>query len=692
VETRRTFCRVCHAACPLDADVDVRLDTVLAVRGVADDPVFGGYTCSKGRELPAQLRHPDRLRHPLLRTTTGFEPIDGPSLFDELASRLGPIIDERGPRAVATYTGTGAFQSSTALAVTKAWHRAIGSPSFYTSVTIDQPAKVTAPHRLGAWEAGYHGFADADVVLAIGYNPMVSSYGPPGGVPGTNPFTTLRAARKAGLTLIVVDPRRTELAVQADLFLQIRPGEDASLLAGIIHAVLAEGLHDQAFCAEWVGDLGALRAAVAPFTTAHVAQRCGIRAEEVRRAAQLFGRGSRGTATTGTGPNMAPHSSLTEHLALVLNTICGRVNRAGDRIDAGCFLAPPARRRAQAVPPTDPRTGPPSRIRGLRGYHDELPTAALAEEILMPGPEQVRALIVSGGNPVVAWPDQELTVRALRDLELLVVLDHRMTATARLAHAVVPPRLSLERADVPHVMDRWFPAPYTNYTPAVVAADGDVYAEWEVFWELARRLDAPMQLGGGAVPFDVRPTDDELLDLIYAGSRMPLAEMRRERGVIHPDRALVAEPAEDTSARFTVAPLDVIAELAALRDGADEVRPFRLVSRRLKSVLNSAGTDAARNRAYLHPDDMADLGVAVDDLVTITSARSSIVAPATAAPDVRRGVVSIAHGWDAAPTNRLVSTSEGSDPVTGMPVQSAIPVSITKSCPSTEQGASWSSV
>src|SRR5205807_9810492 len=120
--------------------------------------------------------------------------------------------------------------------------------------------------------------------------------------------------------------------------------------------------------------------------------------EELRQAAALFGRGTRGTATTGTGPNMAPHSSLTEHLALVLNTICGRVNREGDRIDAGSFLSPPSRRRAQAVPPTDPRTGPPSRIRGLRGYHDELPTAALAEEILTPGPGRVRALIVSGGN------------------------------------------------------------------------------------------------------------------------------------------------------------------------------------------------------------------------------------------------------------------------------------------------------
>jgi len=88
--------------------------------------------------------------------------------------------------------------------------------------------------------------------------------------------------------------------------------------------------------------------------------------------------------------------------------------------------------------------------------------------------------------------------------------------------------------------------------------------------------------------------------------------------------------------------------------------------------------------------DMAELGVVDDELVAITSDRASIVAVVAGAPELRRGVVSIAHGWTDAPTNRLVSTSDGHDPITGMPVQSAIPVTVTKCHPSTEQGASWS--
>jgi anaerobic selenocysteine-containing dehydrogenase len=403
---------------------------------------------------------------------------------------------------------------------------------------------------------------------------------------------------------------------------------------------------------------------------------------------------------------MAPHSSLTEHLAGVLNTVLGRVNREGERIESGWFLAPDLPRRAQVVPPRPPATGPPSRVRGLRGYNGEMPTAALAEEILTPGEGRVRALVVSGGNPVVAWPDQELTLQALRDLELLVVLDHRMSATAELAHYVVPPRLSLERADVPHLMDMWFAAPYTNYTPAVVTAEGDVFAEWEVFWHLAARLGTPLRLGGREVPMDRLPTDDEMLDLAYARARLPMEEIRRQRGVVHEDRALVVQPAEpDAAGRFAVAPADLMVELstvageetsaAVIPTFRPDAYPFRLVSRRLKAVLNSLGPElpvlrarGTTNHAHMHPDDLADLGLAEGDLVEITSPRASLVGVVAAAPDVRRGVVSMAHAWGGtsvtdekvrdvgAPTNRLVSTSAGHDPVTGMPVQSAIPVRV----------------
>ncbi|HEX9260793.1 MAG TPA: molybdopterin-dependent oxidoreductase, partial [Acidimicrobiales bacterium] len=594
---------------------------------------------------------------------------------------------------------------------TQMWHRAIKSPSFHTSITIDQPAKSTAPARIGWWEAGFNSFRSSDVSLAVGYNPLVSGFAPQGGLQGTNPFVELRRAKARGLKLIVVDPRRTELASFADLFLQVVPGEDASLLAGLLNVILSEGLHDLEFCDGHVDQLAELMAAVAPFTPDYVAERCGITEEEVVRAARMFAAGPRGIAGTGTGPGMAPRCSLTEHLVIALNVVCGRVNREGDRVNNPGVLVGdrPFRAQVMAARPEALTRGEPSRFRNLHGFRGQMPTNALADEILERGEGQVKALVVIGGNPAVAWPDQAKTMAAMRELDLLVVLDHRMTPTAKEAHYVLGSKLALERADVTHIMDPWFEEPYVNHTPAVVEADPEVLNEWELIWELSRRMSVTVELPGGPLPTDRKPTDDEVIELVYPTSRVPLADVRAAGGGrIHPDLEVVVEPAEPgATARFTVAPPDIVAELAEVRveRSSAEILPgyepehhtYRLTSRRLKTVLNSLGPElpglkakGSTNFAYMHPDDLTDLGAADGDLLEIASPRGRILGVAAASPDLRRGVVSMAHSWGdgrmhdeavrdiGSPTNRLVDNASGWDVVTGQAVQSAIPVSVRR--------------
>jgi anaerobic selenocysteine-containing dehydrogenase len=705
----RSFCRICHAACPID--VEISDGRAVRIHGVADDPLFEGYTCIKGRQLPDQLHHPDRLRHPLRRTSDGrFEEVTSSDALDEIADQLRQIIAEHGPRAVASYTGTGGYQNAPSHPVAAAFHKAIGSVSYYTSVTIDQPMKATSMLRFGMWEAGLQNFTDADVLMAIGYNPMVSGFAPYGGLQGSNPFTTLRRRRDEGLKLVVVDPRRTELATQADIHLQIRPGEDPTLLAGMLNLILSDGLHDAAFCDRWVDldQLDRLAAAVSPFSVDVVAERCGVAAGDVEAATHLFAAGPKGTAGSGTGPSMSPHPSLMEHLILCLNAVLGRVMREGEVIEAGSLLQPAAPNRAQVVGPYDPLRGPVSRFRGLRGYLGEMPVTTLAQEITPPGDGQVRALIVNGGNPVAAWPDQTRTLEAMRELDLLVVIDHRMTQTAEFADFVLAPRLSLERSDVPPFMDRWFRAPYATYTEAVLEPVGDLLNDWEVYWELAERLGVSITLPGGDIPSGTRPTDDEVLDLVYARSRVPLDEVRARRGTVLHDRAMVVAPPDpDADGRFQVGLADMLDEIgvvaaettsAEIVDGFDPaVHRFRLISRRLKSHLNSLGGElpglrrkATTNHAFMHPEDMAELGIVDDDVVEIESPRASILGVARAADDLRRGVVSMAHSWGSStgddskvrdigsPTSRLIDVEAGFDPITGQAVQSSIPVSVRR--------------
>ena len=708
--THKSFCRFCHACCALDVDVDD--GRVVQVRGDRDNPMFRGYTCIKGRELPAQHNHPDRLLSSLRRKSDEHEPVSSEVALDEIAERLRRIIDEHGPRSVAVYCGTGAYQCATGLSVAKAWMKGLGSTSFYSSVTIDQPAKVVVGSQIGMWQGGIQSFSSADVVMMIGNNPFISSFSPQGTVPAFSAADKLRTERRRGLKLICIDPRRTELAKQADLHLQPVPGEDPTLLAGLLRVVFTESLYDGEFCDRYVEGVEALRDAVEHYDLDYVSSRTGVPAEQIEAAARMFAEGPRGIAGTGTGPSMAPHSTLMEHLVASLNVVCGRMNREGDRIVNPGVLSPKQTYKAQVLPASVMqqimRAGDEPRVRGIAPMLGEQPTSSLPEEIMTEGEGQIRALITIGGNPVVAFPDQLKTLEAFEELELNVTHEVQMSATARVCDYVVASTLSLERADVPTTVDPWFEEPYTQYTEAVVEAPGDVMSEWEFVYGLAQRLGTPIELPGGALDLENKPTTDEVLDLLYSRSRVPLSEVReREGGQIYDlgeTTVQAADPAAD--GRFTVAPPDRIAELAEVRiertsaeqvAGFDpELHTFRLISRRLRHVLNSTGQNidglrkkGGTNFAYMHPDDLVALGLRDGDLVDIASPRASIRGVVAPAEDLRPGIVSMAHAWGGtpaddgsvreigSPTGRL-SDLRSFDPVTGIPCMSAIPVSVKR--------------
>ena len=706
-QTKKSYCRFCHAYCAIE--VDVADNRVVAVRGDRSNPVYGGYTCIKGRQMPEQHNHPERLRSSRKRQPDGsFVAISSARALDEIAEILTRIIATHGPRAIASYNGTYAFQNSAALAVARAWHQGIGSPSYYTSVTIDQPAKFIAPSRHGVWAGGNHGFEAADVVMIIGNNAVVSMYSPFGGLPPFNPAKRLRDAKRRGLKVICVDPRRTEVARDADLHLQIRPGEDPTLLAGMLRVIFEEGLHDRTFCAAHVDGVDALRDAVGPFTPDYVERRTHVPAQQMITAARLFARGPRGCATAGTGPDMAPHPNLTEHLVLSLNTVCGRYNREGDLVPNPGILTAVTPRRAQAISPVPAwGSGPRSRVRGLGQVFGEMPSAALNDEILEPGEGQIRALISVGGNPVVAWPDQLKTLRAMEALELNVSIDIKMSATAKLAHYVIAPKLSLERADATVLTDSWYEQPYAHYTEPVIEPGFDVIEEWEFFWGMAHRMRTPINLPGGPLDLDVKPTKFEVLEKVTAGARVPLAEVRRyPGGHVFDDVRVVVEPPDPTKAgRLQLAPEGIVEELRAVRaepvaaDGGYGVRggafSHRLISRRLRHVYNSSARDLSLSRAkgttnpaYMNAADLTALGLASGDLVEISSDHAAILAVAEATDEVPSGVVSMAHAWGDTPehdgqvreigstTNRLVSNERDYDPITGMARQSAIPVNV----------------
>ena len=547
--THTTICRFCHAYCGIE--VDVADNHVLAVRGDRDHAISQGFTCEKGRQLPNQHHDPHRLRATLRRATDGsFAEVPSETAMDEVAARLQDIVAEHGPRAVALYNGTKSW-SNVSFALGLSWLNGIGSPSFYSTVTVDQPAKLMAGALHGYWQGGYHRIQQSDVVLFVGTNPLQSFLTEGIKLPCPNALVALRAEVQRGLDVIVIDPRRTETAQHAAIHLAVKPGEDPTLLAGMVRLIIAEELYDRAFVAEHGSRFEELRAAVEPFTLDYVERRAGVAADAVAAAARRFARGPRGAAVAGTGPNMAPHPLSTEMLVCVLNTLCGRYGRAGDEVNHAGVLGAGYQPREGALPPREfwgyleqPR------VRGLRTLNWEQPSAALCDEILTPGDGQVRALICNGGNPAVAFPDQEKVVRALESLDLLVCLDVHLGPTARLADYVFGCKLSLEKPDYTRHLEWYFPMPFAQYTPAIIEAEGDVIDEWELFWGLAHRMRVPLELGRAPlgppvahprpVDIDTKPTTDELMEIEAADARVPAG-----RGEAVPERARVRGGARD---------------------------------------------------------------------------------------------------------------------------------------------------
>jgi anaerobic selenocysteine-containing dehydrogenase len=348
-----------------------------------------------------------------------------------------------------------------------------------------------------------------------------------------------------------------------------------------------------------------------------------------------------------------------------------------------------------------------------------LPTPALADEILTPGEGQVRALFCNGGNLAVAVPDQIKLVTALKSLELLVVLDVRMTATARLAHYVFGCKLSMEEPDYTRHQEFFGHFPFAQYSPAFIQPEFDVIDEWELFWGMAHRMRVPMSLGrsnlggrpvpGRPVDIEHKPTTDELMEIEAGDARIPLSQVKQYPGgqIFEEAWATVAPRGADAAGRFDLAPGLFLEDLRRVHaepvtsSGAyreDESFTHRLISRRMREVYNSTGVHLAAlnskgpgNPAYMNPDDMRAAGIKSGDMVEIESSHGRIVAIARAEDGLRKGVISMSHSWGDLPeyesqdapqggtcTNRLIADDSDFEPLVGMCRQSAIPVNVRR--------------
>ena len=709
--TIKTFCRNCGAQCSME--IDVESGRMLRARPDGSVSPYGGYMCPKG--LAAVELHNGmeaRLTSSLKRDASGGHvPIASETALDEVGAQLATILAEHGPRAIAFYHGTGAYRSVLGNLLERAFVAEIGTPNFFSSMTIDQSAKWVTMARMGTFASGRHQMRDADVILLAGGNPLVSHQGVPFALAETvAPARAFEAAKARGCKIIIIDPRRTETARYADLLIQPLPGHDAEIFASIAHIMLRDGTYDKEFAARWCIQLDELSAALSPFTPEMAAARADVPVAQIEQAAAWLGAAKRPIAGSGTGPSMAANSNLADHMIEVVGALAGHYRRTGD------LVRNPGTLRVKdtfemAVSPTRSVTREPNCLSADTGaLVGEFPTALLPGEIMAESPDRIRALICFGGDPLRALGDPQIARIAFERLDLLVSLDCRINETGKVSHYVLATSQPFERPELSVSGDGMFPEAFVQYTDAVVEPPEGVIHDWEVFWGLAARMGVPLTFKfwnygldyktipeGLQLSLSEKPDPEALFRFLTKDSAVPFDAIRQSPGgVRRPDAERRVLPALSRDGRLELCPDDVATELEDLAASpVEEGFAYRLTCRRILHAINSAYVDSreARRRypvnyAYMNPEDMAEAGIAEGAEIEIASPHGVIRSLARGEDRLRRRVVSMTHMFGplvssgdlladgGSNVGQLTSLSEDLQPINFMPRFSGIPVNV----------------
>jgi anaerobic selenocysteine-containing dehydrogenase len=663
--------------------IEHRDGAVLSVRPDREDVLSRGHICPKAVALKDLHEDADRLRRPMRRTAAGWEEIDWPVAFDEVERRIGEIRARHGHDAVAIYAGNPTVHNLGAMLGIGDFIRAVRTRNLYSATSVDQLPHMVASHAMFG-----HQFLipvpDVDrtqLFVCIGGNPVASG----GSIMGAPGFEKRVAALQArGGRFVVIDPRRTESAGIADEWLPIRPGTDVYLLLGLLREVFAAGRADLAHLAGHVEGLDALRLAVLAFDPARLAARSGIGEADVARLAAALCAEPRALVYGRVGACTQEFGGLVLWLIYCLNAVTGHLDREG-----GMMFAEPAVDLTRAYGSKGHYGKFRSRVRGLPEFGNELPVAALAEEILTQGEGRVRALVTFAGNPVLSTPNGRQLDRALAGLDFMVSIDPYLNETSRHAQLILPPASPLERPHFDIALAGFAVRNVARYSPPLFEKPPHARHDHEILAELTRRLGAgdgagrvkgalQRQLGprrmldlmlrtgaygmphqGGIRALTALPGFGALRALLAAPHRRPMGlSLHRLEQAPHGVDLGPLEPnllrrLATPDGRVQLAPPRHVGDIERAARVLDEPRPaLVLVGRRHVRSNNSWMHNSQRLvkgkprcTLMIHPDDAAPRGITDGAVVRLRSRVGEVEVPAEVTTHVMPGVVSLPHGW-----------------------------------------------
>jgi formate dehydrogenase len=678
----RTFCRICEAACGL-----------LATPGHAGQPprlvpdrhhpVSRGFICQKGLRFGETAFHPDRLRHPMLR---GPDRVLRRASWPEAIARAGRglarVIERHGPHAVAVYYGNPTAFHALGTVTLQAFTAALGTRNVFTAGTQDCQNKF-AGSQLVHGSPLIQPLADldhCDLALMLGTNPMVSQSSFIHLAGGSRAFERLEAR---GGTAIWVDPRRSESAARWGEHLPIRPGTDIFLLLALLSLAAPDG--------GWADDqegLETLLALARRVPIARAGELTGLGEPAIRSLAERLRASERTAFHMSVGVNMGPFGTLAYVVLQALAYATGNFDRQGGLLvhPAGVGIAGWLERFGFHW--SDAR----SRVGGFRASTNALPGGILADEILTPGPEQVRALVVLAGDPLRSIPGAARLEQAIASLETVVAIDLFENHTGRHADVLLPATSWLERADVGLASLNFQTEPLLQTTGPVLAPVGECREETAILADLSlaigrpvfgrkllarafarapwtRLLAAAAQLGGRLRPapgidpaYGIRVAAPEPGTYLGRGPRTPGHRVR----FWHPD--LEGEPER----------LLAFATEIEARSGG-----LTLIGRRRRlghnSWIHKGSREPGEEAAWMAREDLEARGLASGTRVRLRTEAGEIELRVEAREGIARGTVVVPHGLvePQANVNALIPSGPSRiERLSGQHLMTGIPVAL----------------
>jgi len=622
--------------------------------------------------------------------------------WEEVDRRLNQVISNHGRESIGAYLGNPGAHNLAAMTFNRVLLTAIGSRQRFSASSVDQvPKQVSAGFMFGtAISVPVPDLDRTQYLLMLGANPYASN-----GSLATAPDWPgrLEAIRERGGRIVVVDPRRSRTAESADEWLAVRPGTDALLLAAMITAVFEAGRADVGeHLAAHVNGFDEVRQALADFTPERVAAVVGIDATTIRRIALELCDAERAAVYGRIGTCTVAFGTTASWLVDVLNVVTGNLDIVGGAMFPLPVASGPTTRGKKGSGKGFKTGRGKTRVRGFPEALGEYPAALMAEEIETPGPGQIRAMVVVGGNPVLSTPNSEQLARALDTLEFMVSVDIYLNETSRHADVILPPPSHLYRSHYDLALLNFGLRSVANYSEPVFEMQPGVPDEWEI---LAKLAGIAQGLGAGVDPSTIdevtirsliestvrdnhcviagRDADeiyealsgpangslrgpDRILDLTLRigpfgegfgadPDGVSVAMLKRhphgvDFGALIPR---VPEVLRTPSGKIELAPTELLADLPRLRASLSaDPDAMLLVGRRHLRSNNSwmhnirvLVKGKPRCTLQIHPDDASRLGVVDGSPVRVTSRVGSVVAPAEVTDAIRPRVVSLPHGW-----------------------------------------------